>query len=71
MESRTGRGFASDNNSGVMPEVLKAISEANVNHATAYGEDPWTEKAKQAFRRHFGDGIEVHFVFNGTAANVL
>lgn len=71
MKSITGRGFASDNNSGVCPEILRAISEANSYHTPAYGDDPWTEKAKKAFRRHFGDEVEVHFVFNGTAANVL
>jgi len=68
---RTGRGFASDNNSGVLPEILKAISEANLKHTSAYGDDPWTKRAEDAFKHCFGDGIEVHFVFNGTAANVL
>ncbi len=68
---KTGRGFASDNNSGILPEILKAISEANVKHAAAYGEDPWTRKAEEAFEHYFGDGIAVYFVFNGTAANVL
>jgi threonine aldolase len=71
MASRTGRGFASDNNSGIMPEILQAISEANIHHTAAYGEDPWTQRAQKAFRDYFGDGVEVHFVFNGTAANVL
>lgn len=66
-----GRGFASDNNSGVLPEILQAIAEANTNHTAAYGDDPWTEKAKEVFENHFGGGVEVYFVFNGTAANVL
>lgn len=68
---KTGRGFASDNTSGVMPEIIKAISDANKDHTPAYGDDPWTVKAQEAFNHYFGDGIEVHFVFNGTAANVL
>jgi len=67
----TGRGFASDNQSGVCPEILKAIIDANSDHAPAYGDDLWTKKAKQAFEQYFGEGIDVHFVFNGTAANVL
>lgn len=71
MSFRTGRGFASDNNSGVLPEILSAIAEANVKHTAAYGEDPWTERAQASFRKHFGENTEVHFVFNGTAANVL
>ncbi len=71
MSLRTGRGFTSDNNSGVLPEILSAIAEANVNHTLAYGDDPWTQKAQEAFQRYFGEGVEVYFVFNGTAANVL
>ena len=31
------RGFGSDNHSGVHPDVLAAIAEANVQHAMAYG----------------------------------
>src|SRR5690348_10358808 len=65
------RSFASDNNAGVHPEVVKAISEANRGHVVGYGDDPYTESAVSKFREHFGADIEVFFVFNGTAANVL
>ena len=37
----------------------------------AYGDDPYTESAIKKFKEHFGDTIEVYFVFGGTAANVL
>ena len=33
------RGFASDNYSGVHPEVLAALADANVGHQVSYGED--------------------------------
>lgn len=65
------RGFASDNNAGVHPHILKAIAEANVGHVIAYGDDEYTAQAVQVFRKHFGKECEVFFVFNGTAANVL
>lgn len=65
------RGFASDNNSGVHPEILKAISEANTGHTIAYGDDIYTQRAKEKFYEHFGNNIEIFFVFIGTAANVL
>jgi threonine aldolase len=65
------RSFASDNNAGVHPEVLQALSSVNVGHAVGYGDDPYTERALAGFRRHFGDDIDVHIVFNGTAANCL
>lgn len=64
------RGFASDNNAGVHPEILKAVTTANSGHVVAYGDDPYTVEAKRKFREHFGD-VEVFFVFGGTAANVL
>ncbi len=65
------RSFASDNNAGVHPKVLQAISAANRGHVVGYGDDPYTEAAVRQFRRHFGKDIEVFFVFNGTAANCL
>jgi threonine aldolase len=68
---RPARSFASDNNAGVHPEVLKALSAVNQGHTVGYGDDPYTDSAVRHFKRHFGDDIEVFFVFNGTAANCL
>lgn len=68
---KPARSFASDNNAGVHPEVLKAIADANHGHVVGYGDDPYTEAAVKQFEKHFGADIEVFFVFNGTAANVL
>jgi len=65
------RSFASDNSAGVHPKVLTAIGDANVGHVPAYGDDPYTERAVAQFRRVFGEGIEVFFVYGGTGANVL
>lgn len=65
------RGFASDNNAGVHPDLLKAIEEVNVGHAIAYGDDEISEKAEEAFKKLFGNEIDIYFVFTGTAANVL
>jgi threonine aldolase len=68
---KPSRNFASDNNAGVHPEVIKAISAVNHGHVVGYGDDPYTDSAVRQFKRHFGDDIEVFFVFNGTAANCL
>jgi threonine aldolase len=65
------RGFASDNNAGVHPEVLKEIQAVNVGHTIGYGSDIYTDRAKELFRSHLGESAEIFFVFNGTAANVL
>jgi threonine aldolase len=65
------RGFASDNNSGVHPEILIEIESANAGHVVGYGSDPFTEKAREIFKEHLGRETEAFFVFTGTAANVL
>ena len=63
--------FASDNYSGVCPEAWAAMAEANHGHATAYGDDAWTQRASDLFRDLFEKDCEVFFAFNGTAANSL
>ena len=65
------RGFASDNYSGVHPEVLAALSEANNGHQTAYGDDVYTERLKEVIKEQFSEDAEVFPVFNGTGANVV
>lgn len=64
------RGFASDNYSGIHPEILAAIVAANDGHQIAYGEDQYTERLQQVFAQHFGEGVQAFPVFNGTGANV-
>lgn len=65
------RAFASDNYSGIHPEILKAIDTANQEHVGSYGNDQYTEEATKKFKQHFGEDVEVFFVYNGTGANVL
>jgi threonine aldolase len=65
------KGFASDNYAGAHPAVLAAIAEASDGHAVAYGGDPWTARAEQLLRDHFGEQAVSYLVFNGSAANVL
>ncbi len=66
---RNIRGFASDNNSGIHPDILAAIEKANAGHVVAYGDDTYTEKAKKIIQEQFGE-CEVFFVLTGTGANV-
>lgn len=63
--------FASDNYSGICPEALEYMLQANSGCAPAYGDDVWTQKAADRFRELFEIDCEVFFVFNGTAANSL
>nr|WP_217704935.1 low specificity L-threonine aldolase [Victivallis sp. Marseille-Q1083] len=60
-----------DNCSGVCPEALAAIAEANQGSAASYGEDRWTALACEKLREWFETDCEIFFVFNGTAANGL
>lgn len=66
-----GYQFASDNTSGLCPEVIAAIMEANAGAAASYGDDAWTDQASAQIREFFGTDAEVFFCFNGTAANSL
>jgi threonine aldolase len=50
---------------------MRALAQANSGDATAYGADPWTDKAAAALRTAFAAEGGVFFVFTGTAANVL
>ncbi len=62
--------FASDNNTGVHPAVMEAINAANEGDVIAYGDDPYTERAVEVFRNHFGADSEPFFVMNGTGPNM-
>lgn len=65
------RHFASDNQAGVHPEVMKALAAVNTGHEPSYGHGPTTELVEDLFRRHFGPETKSYLVFNGTAANVI
>ena len=71
LHDTTVRGFASDNYSGVHPEVLAAIADANDGHQVSYGEDVYTARLQEVCARHFGQGVEAFPVFIGTGANVV
>jgi threonine aldolase len=65
------RGFASDNEASVHPQVLEALARVNDGHASSYGHDPLTERVHAQLEREFGPDATAVLVFNGSAANVL
>lgn len=65
------KSLASDNYSGVHPEIMEALNRANHEHMGSYGTDEITQRAVEKFKIHFGQDCEVFFVYNGTGANVL
>ncbi|MCH8921876.1 MAG: hypothetical protein IIA67_01870 [Planctomycetes bacterium] len=68
---RPGCQFASDNTAGICPEALQAINEAAGGCAPPYGDDPWTQRAREAIRDWLGVDCQVFFTYGGTAANAL
>lgn len=65
------RGFASDNNAAVHPDVMQALMDCNTGHAVGYGDDVYTKQAQQLFKHVFGADSETFFMYNGTGANVV
>ncbi|OED49931.1 beta-eliminating lyase [Endozoicomonas sp. (ex Bugula neritina AB1)] len=65
------RNFASDNASGVCPEVMEALIEANHGHVPSYGNDSLSQETALLIEETVGRACEVFFVYNGTAANTL
>lgn len=64
--------FRSDNAVGVAPEILAAVSEANVGGALGYGGDLWTEQLTEKVRQVFEHPTARVFpVPTGTAGNAL
>jgi threonine aldolase len=64
--------FRSDNSAGVAPEILDAITAANVGTAIAYGDDDVTAHVHDVVRQVFEhEAARVFPVTSGTAANAL
>lgn len=63
--------FTSDNGSGIAPEILQAIMQANQGYAASYGADEITQGLKRRFSDIFERDVEVFPVVTGTAANAL
>jgi threonine aldolase len=63
--------FASDNVTGVAPEILAAIEAANRGAAMPYGRDELTRRLEQRFAEIFEHEVAVFPVATGTAANAL
>ena len=63
--------FGSDNHSGIHPQVLAAIYNANAGFCPAYGDDPLTIKVLEQIKELFGGNCDAWFVITGTGANIL
>lgn len=66
----TLRGFASDNNATVHPSVMQNLHRVNQGHLVGYGHDDYTHQVASIIAEYLG-ATAVHFLYLGTAANVL
>lgn len=69
--SEPKRSLASDNHSGIHPEILKSLHRFNENHSHSYEGDSVSLELKKTIKKMFGEAFESFLVFNGTAANTL
>jgi len=63
--------FTSDTSAPAHPDIFKAMMEANTGAAPSYGNDVWTERAREALCRVFECDLDIWLVASGTAANAL
>ncbi|MGI9400628.1 MAG: threonine aldolase family protein [Rhizobiaceae bacterium] len=63
--------FASDNWSGVAPQINQSLQTHSVSPAAAYGDSILDEKVKVKFCEVFEKEVAVYFVGTGTVANAL
>lgn len=64
--------FASDNATGVHPDIFAAMMAANEGHLPSYGRDPLTREAVEQVRATFdAPEAEVFLLGTGTGANAL
>lgn len=63
--------FASDNGVGVSPDILAALSAANVGAMYSYGADAISARVERRLSEVFEREVAVFLVSTGTAANAL
>lgn len=63
--------FASDNVTGVSPEIMAALSAANNEPAMPYGQDECTQRLETQFKELFESDVTIFPLATGSAANAL
>ena len=64
--------FLDDYSEGCHPDILTAMSRTNLEQQTAYGNDEYSERARELIRQESGQNdLPVFFVAGGTLANII
>ncbi len=64
--------FENDYIQGAHPEILRRLTETNMEPLSGYGSDPYCESAREKIRRACGcENAEVYFLVGGTQTNAV
>ena len=64
--------FLDDYSEGAHPNILRALQDTNLRQQIAYGNDEFSEAARDLLREKIGrDNLAIHFVASGTQANIV
>lgn len=64
--------FENDYIQGAHPEILRRLTETNMEPLSGYGSDPYCERAREKIRRACGcENAEVYFLVGGTQTNAV
>lgn len=64
--------FENDYIQGAHPEILRRLTETNMEPLSGYGSDPYCESAREKIRRACGcENVEVYFLVGGTQTNAV
>ncbi len=64
--------FESDYIAGAHPEIIRRLSETNLEPLSGYGSDKYCESAKEKIRKAIGlENADVEFLVGGTQANAV
>lgn len=64
--------FKNDYSEGCHPNILKALSENNLNQQAGYGEDEYSREAKELIKERMKNpDADIYFVSGGTQANLI
>lgn len=70
MDHENKLSFSSDYMEGAHPDILKRLTDTNMEKSAGYGLDEYSESAKDKIREACGaPGAEVYFLTGGTQAN--
>ena len=51
------KSFASDNYSGIHPEIFETIQRATIQHEISYGDDSFTKEAQYIFEKKMAKSL--------------